>query len=135
MTKDIVNSVKTTPALTPAAAITGNAATNGITIDTQGFEGAAIAVTSGVITDGTFALKLQEGDASNLSDAADVAAADYNAGYGASFAATDDGVTKKLGYRGSKRYIRLVATQAGATSGGFLTALAILGHPRNMPVS
>jgi hypothetical protein len=133
--KDIGNQVKLTPALNPGAAITGNSATNGTTIDTQGFESAAIAVQSGTITDGAFALKLQEGDQSNLSDAADVAQGDYNCGYGASFAATDDNVVKKLGYRGAKRYIRVVLTQSGATSGGIMGAVAILGNARNAPVA
>jgi hypothetical protein len=54
-------------------------------------------------------------------------------GFGASFAATDDNVVKKIGYRGSKRYCRVVATQSGATTGGFLSATCVQSDARNQP--
>lgn len=134
--QDIASSVKVTGAFNPAAALTANAANNGVIIDTQGFESVMVALQSGVITDGAFAYKLQEGDVSNLSDAADVATTDYITSFGTgSFALTDDNVTKKIGYRGAKRYVRVVITQSGATTGGFISALAILSAAKNTPVA
>lgn len=132
--RDLHNNIKIAPSINPAAGIIGNGATNGAAIDTQGYESVEFAFISGVITDGTFACKLQHGDAANLSDAADVDAADL-VGSAPSFATTDDGVVKKLGYKGNKRYVRQVATQAGATTGGFLSGVAILGNARNNPVA
>jgi hypothetical protein len=125
--KDLHHNIKVLPALDPKAIINANAANNGATIDRQGYEAVEFVVQSGVITDGTLAVKIQEGDLSNASDMADAAAADVIGT--AAFAATDDSVTKYIGYKGKKRYSRVVVTQAGATTGGFFCALAILGNP------
>jgi hypothetical protein len=42
---------------------------------------------------------------------------------------------KKVGYRGPKRYSRIKFVQTGATTGGFLAALAVQGHAKNAPVA
>ena len=130
--RDLHNNIKVTPAINPGAAITGNSTTDSATIDTQGAESLEFVIQSGTITDGAFAYKLQEGDAANLSDVADVAAADC-LGAAGSFAATDDNVVKRIGYKGSKRYVRVRLTQSGATSGGVMGAVAVQGHLRNFP--
>lgn len=131
--RDLHNNVKIVPAIDPAAIRTGNAVTTGATIDTSGFESVEFAVQSGAITDGQFAISVEDGDQANMSDAAAVAAADL-IGAAPTLLATDDSVVKKVGYRGNKRYVRIKATQTGATTGGFVAAVAILGNPRSAPV-
>lgn len=131
--RDLHNNVKIVPAIDPAAIRTGNAVTTGATIDTSGFESVEFAVQSGAITDGQFAISVEDGDQANMSDAAAVAAADL-IGAAPTLLATDDSVVKKVGYRGTKRYVRIKATQTGATTGGFVAAVAILGNPRSAPV-
>ena len=74
--KDLVNGIKITPAIGPQAIITGNATTVGATVDTQGFESLVVVVKSGTRTDGTSTPQFFEGDAANMSDEAQVAAAD-----------------------------------------------------------
>lgn len=134
--RDLHNNVKISKAIDPAAALTANATTNSAIIDTQGFESLEFVIVSGVITDGSFTVNVQEGDAANLSDAATVAAGDLVGTLaGAAFAVTDDSVTKKIGYRGSKRYVRLQLIQAGATTGAFMSAVALQSDTRNNPVS
>lgn len=132
--RDLHHSVKASPAINPAAAITGNGDTNSAWIDTQGFGSTEFVFQSGVITDGTFATKLQDADAANQSDVADVAAAGL-LGSAPAFAVDDDNKAKRVGYIGTKRYVRAVVTQAGATSGGFLAATCVQGHPWSMPVA
>lgn len=132
--RDLHNNIKITPCVNPAAAITGNGTTTGATIDTQGFESLEFVVQSGVMTDGSIAWTVYEGDASNMSDEASVAAADL-IGTAPTTAATDDGVCEKVGYKGNKRYVRIKGVQSGATSGGFVAAVAIQGHARNAPVA
>lgn len=129
MSADLVHSIKAQNGLSPAT-LTDTAGVGAI-IDTQGFESLTFLILSGTVTDGTsYTPKLDEGDASNLSDAAEVAAAGLVGTIaGATFAATDDNKVKKLGYRcGPKRYVRLTLTPAGATSGGAFSAIAVLGH-------
>jgi len=132
--KDIHNRIKTSPLINPAAAITGNGTTTSAIIDTQGFDATELVVQSGTITDGSFTGTVYEGDASNMSDEAAVAAADL-LGSNPTFAAADDNVVKKVGYIGNKRYIRIKLVQAGATSGGFLAGSAVQSDARNNPVA
>lgn len=132
--KDLHNNIKVSPAINPAAIITGNGTTTGAIIDTQGFNSLEFAVQSGTITDGSFACTVFDSDAADMTGEAAAAAADL-VGSNPSFAATDDNVVKKVGYIGNKRYVRLKAVQAGATTGGFLAAQAIQGNARNSPVA
>jgi hypothetical protein len=132
--KDLHNNIKVTPAINPAAAIAANGTTTSAIIDTQGFESLEMVAQSGVITDGTFTGTLFEGDAANMSDEAAVAAGDL-LGSNPVFAAAANNLTKKVGYRGNKRYVRIKFVQAGATTGGFLTAIAVQGAAKNAPVA
>lgn len=132
--RDIVSNVKITQAIGPQAILAGNATLTGATLDTQGFESAAVVVMSGTITDGTGTPGFFEGDAANMSDEAAVAAADL-IGTMAAFAATDDNVTRKIGYRGTKRYIRVKLVGATQTTGGFFGAVYVQGHAHNAPVA
>lgn len=131
--KDLHSKVKVSPAIDPAAIRTGNATTTSNTIDTDGFASLEFLIQSGVITDGAWAIQVWHGDASNMSDEAQCAAADL-IGSAPSFAATDDSVTKRVGYKGGKRYVRIKAVQSGATTGGFISAVAVQGNPLYAPV-
>ncbi|TWB19204.1 hypothetical protein [Nitrospirillum bahiense] len=117
-----------------SAQVITTSAVNGAIIDTLGFNGLEFVVTAGTITDGTVAATLTEGDAANLSDGAAVTS-DGILGTLPSFVATDDGKTKRVGYSGSRRYVRLTLTPTGATSGGTYAAVAVLGFPSNAPVA
>jgi hypothetical protein len=134
MRADLHNNVKVSPALSPAAAITGNATTTGLTIDTVDYDSLEFAIQTGTVTDGQWAIQVFHGDASNMSDEAQCSAADL-LGSAPTMLATDDNVVKKVGYRGSKRYVRIKAVQTGATTGGFLAAQAVQGHARVAPVA
>lgn len=134
MFKDLHDNVKGTQAIGPQAILAGNGTLTGATVDTQGFESLEIFVYSGTITDGTGTPTVYEGDASNMSDEAAVAAGDL-IGSLTAFASTDDNVTKKVGYRGSKRYVRVKLVGAGQTTGGFYGAFYVQGGARNAPVA
>jgi hypothetical protein len=130
--KDLHNNLKLTPAINPAAALTANGTTTSATIDTQGFESLEFSCQSGAITDGTFTGAVYEGDESDMSDEA---VATELLGSAPVFAAADDNEVQKVGYRGSRRYVRIKFVQADATSGGFLSCVAVQGHARNSPVA
>ena len=49
--------------------------------------------------------------------------------------ATDDDQIYKLGYLGSKQYLRVAVTVSGATTGAVYGAMIIAGHPAAAPVS
>lgn len=114
--------------------ITTNTTTVGAIIDTAGFESIEWAILSGTITDGAYALVLEEGDDSGLSDAAAVSA-DETLGALTGFVAADDDTVKRIGSIGKKRYQRLSIVSTGVTTGGTnFVSLATLGHPHHAPV-
>lgn len=135
--KDIHNNLKIAVALA-AQVIASDTTTAGIIIDTQGFEAVEFVLQTGVLTDGDYALLIEDGDDSGLSDAAAVADIFLlGTEAGASFDAdTDDNKAGKIGYVGPKRYVRMsvVSTNFAAT-GALVAGTAILGHGRHDPQS
>lgn len=131
---DLHNNLKATLAIGPAVITAANATRTGATIDNQGFGSTEYVVMSGVITDGTLTYTMFEGNAANMSDEGAVAASDL-IGANPVLLATDDSLTKKVGYRGSKRYTRMKEVQTGATTGGYAVVVAIQGTARNAPVA
>jgi len=137
--KDNLSTIKTVIALTPRAIAT-DTTTVGAIIDLRGYNSATITIASGVLTDGAYVPLLEHGDASDLSDAAAVADAyllPSGTGQEAAidFALTDDATIVKIGYVGSKRYIRLSIVSTATTTGGLFAAVAILGDPDIQPVA
>lgn len=126
--KDLHNNITAKQALAPGA-ITSNTTTNGTEVDRQGFEQVEFLILAGTITDGAYAVEVQESDTSGSGYTA-VADNDLlGTEAGAGIVAADDNTVKKIGYRGIKRYVRLVVTSTGVTTGGTLGAIAVLGSP------
>lgn len=130
---DLHNHIHTVPLIAPIAARTDNTAIVSSIIDTLGYGSCELVIVTGTNTDtnATFATTIDEGDASNLSDATAVAAAELLGGTtNASFTFSDDVETRKIGYIGGKRYVRLTVTPSGNDSGNiFISGVAVLGHP------
>jgi len=101
-------------------------------VDLRGFEGAAIFIHAGAITDGTFTTKIQESD--DAATPTDVAAGDLQ-GTAPAIASANDSQIFTLGYKGSKRYIRVFDTVTGSPStGGAWGAMVVKGRPQQTPV-
>ena len=137
--RELYNNAKVSQAILPLAV---TADVTGSVVDTQGFEEIMFAINIGNVptTDATnfFTFKIQEGDAANLSDAADVTDANrllhasaLVINHGTSF----DNTIYKMGLTiAAKRYMRLVATKTGTVSATF-GAVALLTAARRAPVS
>lgn len=114
-----------------------SAAVVGSIIDLQGYSSLEFLILTGALTDvnATFAVTMDEGNVSNLSDASAVAAGDLLGSYAsASFTFADDNAVKKIGYKGAKRYVRLTITPTGNDAGNLdLGVIALLGAPGKMP--
>lgn len=132
--KDLFSDIEARNAL-DTQAITTDTTTNGEIIDTANFESLTFLFKSGTITDGDYTPLIQEGDESDLSDAAAVADADL-IGTEAAAAFTDDAddnQVSKIGYKGHHRYVRFNVVSANTSSGGTVGAVALLGHPIDGP--
>lgn len=129
----VAENIKPIASLVPAVR-TANA--NGSAVDTMGFDNVEVVVSAGDIdttdADETYAVKVQEGALSTLSDAADIS--------GASVTITADNQLKTirivgLGTGSRKRYMRAVLTVGGTTPSIPLAAIFNLGQAHSNPAN
>lgn len=141
-TYDLHSNVKQVQAIIPAT-IGANATKTGPVIDRQGYGGVEFIVSYGSVTTtgSVVTIVAKEGDVTgtmtSIADA-DLLGTEVLASLPAATprtAGTTKEVTKRLGYKGSKRYVQLLAVQTGVTSVGGVSAEAILFNPAVLPVS
>lgn len=137
--RDQANMLTVRPVIAPAANTDiGTTPLVGTVIDRVGYESLTYGIITGTLSDvnATYAVLLEESDDSGMSGANAVADADMiGTEAAAGFTYANDGVTRKLGYIGNKRYTRLTITPTGADSGNSpVAAVAILGNPAEAPV-
>jgi len=133
--KDMMNKIHVARVISPVSE-SGTTALVGQIIDRKGYKSLTYVIATGSIADAdaTFTVLLEEGDASNLSDATAVADADLlGTEVLAAFQYDDDNEVRKLGYIGSKRYTRLTITPVANASAALVSAVAILGNPMIAP--
>lgn len=126
--RDIRSRISPAQTLAPAAR---TASANGTGVDLQGFESAAAMFETGVITDGTHTPLLQESD--DNTTFTNVAAAELQGAFVDVTSVSGGSAVQEVGYLGSKRYIRLATTVAGATTGGVYGATIVRSHARSNP--
>ena len=135
--RDLHNNIDVRLAISPVVATDDTAIVSQI-IDCAGFDGVEFAIITGTLADAdaTFAVLVEHDDASNLATAAAVADSQLlGTEAGASFTFAADNVTKKkIGYIGTKRYVRLTITPTGNTGNAPVAAVAIMGFPKLAPV-
>jgi hypothetical protein len=135
--RDLHNNVTVRRVLSPAS-VSDNTAQVGQIIDVQGHKELEFVISTGTLTTGaaTFTTLIEHGDAANLSDAAAVSDSQLiGTEAAASFTGADDDKVYKIGYTGSKRYVRLTITPASNAAAASLSAVAILGRPILAPVT
>lgn len=134
--RNISTQIDVVPALAYAER-TANAAVNGTAIDLarggNNYREVVFIAKTETVTDGTVAFTIEESDSSG-------------SGWGAigsdrlldALPTADDSdsdTTYKIGCRPRKRYVRLVATTAGATDGAGFSAVAVLSNGSSNPHS
>lgn len=139
MMRDLASNIAVRPVIAPAANNNlGATPLVGTVIDRLGFNSLAYAIITGTLSDvdATYAVLLEESDLSGSGFTAVDDAYLTGTEVAAGFNFGDDGETRKLGYRGTKRYSRLTITPTGANSGDSpIAAIAILGDPAVAPVA
>lgn len=126
MKKDIKSNLDVVQSLAPAAR---TASANGSGVDLQDYLGAMVVFELGAKTDGTHTPSVEESDDNSTFSA--VAAADLLG----SLSAMSANTVQRVGYIGSKRYIRAVMTVSGATTGALSSAVVVRGEPKLAPLS
>ena len=118
--------------------ITTDTTTAGAIIDTQGFEGFEFIISTGTITDGVYAIKVETGNDSGLSDAVDITASTTQVVIGNTddIVAADDDTTRKLGVVEFDRYLRLSLVSTATTTGGTnFSAIGINAFAKSTPTA
>lgn len=128
--RDLRSSITAAHSLAPAVR---NASANGAGVDLRTYESAVAVVHFGAYTDGSHTAKLQE--SSDDSTYTDVAAADLIGAFTAVAAAGGANTVQIVGYNGSQRYIRVVMTISGATTGAASSGSLVRGNPRHIGVT
>lgn len=135
---DLHNDVKYSRAISPAAAVTNDTAWVSEILDMANFERNELILLTGALADSaaTFTVLIEDGDNSALSDHAAVDDA-YLIGTeaDASFDQDDDNTTRKIGYRGTKRYLRATVTPANNSGNAFLAGIWAQSGARVAPQS
>lgn len=135
--RDLVSSIAPKRAISPVS-VSNNTAAEGEWIDLYGYDSCTFVIATGSLadSDATFAVLIQDADAANKSDVAAVDDA-YLIGTEAlaGFKFDDDNKVRKIGYKGSKRYVRITITPSGNSDVALISAVAILGHPFSAPTA
>jgi len=142
MSNDLQSNMKQVQAIIPAA-IGANATKTGAIIDRQGYGGVEFVIDYGSVTTtgSVVTIVAKEGDTSgamtSIADA-DLLGTETLASLLAATprtAGSTKEVSKRLGYKGSKRYVQVNAVQTGTSSVGCIAASAILFNPSYAPIS
>lgn len=125
--RDLYNNIGLAQSIAPAVL---TATTNGAGVDLLGFNSAALVINTGALVgSAVFVPKLQESD--DNTTFTDVAAGDLHGAFPAALAAAS---VTKVGYRGTKRYVRPVLTLSSGTSLA-ASATVVKGDAAKRPVA
>ena len=135
-TRDLCNNIHPVRAVAPGAAVTDNTPFVSAIIDTKGYESLTFLIAAGSLADAdvTVTALVEASDAANMAGAVTVPDKELiGTEAQASLTFADDNATRKIGYVGGPRYVRLTLTPANNTGNIFLSAIALLGHPHQAP--
>lgn len=140
--KDLHNNIKALTAIKPVAVGTTGTGQVGKVLDRRGYQSVEFLISYGAITatNATFTPTVKEGDVTGTMTSvadADLLGTEAGAGIAASTPRASGSnmvVTKRLGYRGTKRYVQL-NLKSTITAATIISAQALLGHPELAPVA
>jgi hypothetical protein len=129
MRTDLVSHIDPAVTLAPAAK---TASANGTGVDLAGYDSVMVEINAGAWTDGSHVFEVQESDSSGSGYTA--VADDYLSG---TEPTVSSGGTAsqiyKIGYKGIKRYLRVITTVTGTTTGAVYGASVLRGKSRVLP--
>lgn len=123
---DMKNNIDAVATLAPSAR---TASANGTSVGIANYDAAMLLIHPGTITDGTHTPALQESSDGSSGWTA-VAAADMIG----TLAALASNTIQRVGYIGTKPFLRIATTVSGATTGGVYGASIVRGRPKKAAV-
>lgn len=139
---DLHNNVKIVRSISPVAIGTTGTGKTGKIVDRLGYESVEFELSYGAITatNAAFTPVLKEGDVTGtMTSIADTDLIGTEAlatpGTGTRASGSTMNVTKRVGYKGKKRYVQVSKLSSTVTAGTPVGANILLGNPRNAPVA
>lgn len=135
-TQDLVARTKEEIAF-QVASISSDTTTNGENIDMQNYESVMFAFFTGSYTDGDYEPQLQEADDDGAgspdtwSEVADADLLPTGTGQEAARSLGAANAIDQIGYRGTKRWLRLNIVSTSTTTGATVGAVAVKGDPHD----
>ena len=127
--RDLLRNQLVTQSLSPAARTNGTA--TGTAVDLRGYDAAVVSVSFGTWTDGTHTPSvLQSMDGTSY---VACAASDLLGTLSAVSGTAGQNTAQQVGYIGNYRFLEVVMTTTGATTGALSTGSVIAGYPHNGP--
>jgi hypothetical protein len=140
--KDLHNNIKVLTAIKPVAVGTTGTGQTGKIIDRRGYQSVEFLISYGAITatNAVFTPTMKEGDVTGTMTSVadgDLLGSESGAGIAASTPRASGSnmvVTKRIGYRGMKRYVQ-INVKSTVTAAVIIAAQAVLGNPEVSPVA
>lgn len=135
--REHINNFTFLPGFAPVVLTNADTPQVSAVIDTQGYDSCAFLIQTGVLTDAdaTFAVLIEDDDAAGFGTGAavdDVYLEPLESVVAFNFG--DDGIVRKIAYRGPKRYVRCTVTPTNNNSGAApLSCMVMLGRPHEQP--
>jgi hypothetical protein len=127
--RDISSNIRFAESIRPA--VHSAATVNGEAVDTRGFDSAACVITVGALAGSGNVTPKMQASTTGSSGWEDVPAAELEGSFPAVLTIN---TTYKVGYRGSRRYLRAVGTLNSGTSVTYAAAF-VLSHPNQAAVA
>ena len=129
--RDLKSNIDVAQSIAPAARTTGT--TTGAAVDLQNKDSAVIEYTTGAWTDGTHTPSVQEStDGTSFTD---VGTADLQGTFTAVSGTAGQNGVQRVGYVGTKRYVRGMEVHGTSTTGVISGVNVIRGDPRLGPLA
>jgi hypothetical protein len=140
---DLHNNLKRVRSISPVAIGTTGTGKSGVIVDRAGYEMVEFELDYGTITatNATITVVVKEGDVTGtMTSIADADLIGTEAAAGIAAAATrtsgvSKNVSKRLGYKGKKRYVQVSKMSSTVTAGPPIAATVLLSMPRHAPVA
>lgn len=134
--QDLFNNIHPAQCISPVV-VADNTASVGTVTDRQGYDSLTYLIATGTLADAdaTFTTLVEHSDTSGGTHVAVPDTELLGSEAIASFTFSDDDKTFKIGYRGTKRFVRMTLTPAANAGNAPIAAIALLGHPSVAPTA
>lgn len=136
MKRDLINNIATVMLLEPVDAVHTDTASKILDVaDCFGVEiDAMVGALTGVDAENYVTPVLQESDTTTGTDFTTVDADDIIGAFSKVDSGDEDGVIQRVGYKGTKRYLRVNFDYTGTgITAGIIGAIGVLGYPKDAP--